>query len=203
MSTPVFHYCDQYSPEWWSLRRGVPTASSFDKIMTPAKRQASSQQEGYIAELLGEKIDPLYPRIGEGTPAMQRGNKMEPEARKFYEFDNDIDVKPVGFVMSACGRFGCSPDALVGDEGLLELKNPDPKTHFKYLMAGKLPDDYLCQVHGQLIVSGRKWCDFVSYCPGAKSFKVRVVPDQFTTDLRVCLEIFWKKLQAAAERLAA
>ena len=203
MSTPTFHFCEQYSDEWWKLRRGVPTASSFDKIMTPAKRQLSSQCDTLIAELCGELVDPLYPRIGNGTEAMQRGSKMEPESRRFYEFERNVEAKPVGFVLSACGRFGCSPDALVGDDGLLELKNPDPKTHFKYLMGGVLPADYFCQVHGQLIVAQRKWVDFVSYCPGAKPFIIRTEPDDFTKDLKVQLEVFWDKFQKAKARLLA
>ena len=202
--TATYHFCEQLSDEWWKLRRGVPTASAFSRIMTPAKRQLSSSADGYIAELIGELFDTGYPRLdGPTSGPIRHGIKMEPESRRFYEFERDVQVKPVGFIKSECERFGASPDALVGETGLLELKNPSPKTHVEWLLEGGLPADYRCQVHGQLIVSDRKWVDFVSYCPGLKPLIVRVEPDDFTKSLRVCLHLFWDKMTAALARVKA
>lgn len=200
----VFH-CEQLSRDWWELRRGIPTASGFDRILTPAKGLPSASQNGYIAELISERADFVPPYIlpsgGYVSDEMAEGIRREPEARSWYAMQTDGDVQQVGFVLSACGRFGCSPDALVGEDGGLELKNPAPKTHVEYLMRGELPVEYKCQVHGCLIVTGRKWFDFVSYCPGFAPFLVRVTPDEFTEKLRIELEAFSKRYRAALDRV--
>ena len=111
---------------------------------------------------------------------MANGIENEPIARAWYEFEHDCDVTEVGFCLSDCGRFGCSPDGLVGDEGGIELKCPSLETHVKYLREGVLPAEYRCQVHGEILVTGREWFDFVSYADGLPPFKIRIVPDEFT-----------------------
>jgi hypothetical protein len=168
---------DTLSFDWWQLRRGVPTASSFDRILTPAKGQPSAQQEDYIAELVAERAEFTAPYVvpsgGFVSGEMEEGLRREPEARSWYAMQTDGAVRRVGFVLSACGRWGCSPDALVGEDGGLELKNPTAKVHVKYLLKGGLPAEYRCQVHGCLIVTGRAWFDFVSYHPGFAPLIVR------------------------------
>lgn len=190
------HYCLQLSPEWWAIRRGYPTASAFDRILTPTGKR-SAQQKGYIAELVAElmELDGSGPSAFAGhgkigTPAMQKGRDAEPEARAFYEMEHGRRVQQVGFAVSACGRFGCSPDGLVGDDGMLELKVPMGKTHAAYLMDGELPSEYRPQVHGQLVVSKRKWVDFMSYCPGLPHLTIRVTPDDYTSLLAEALDEF-------------
>lgn len=204
---PQIFHCEQLSSEWWELRRGLPTASSFDRILTPAKGLPSAAQDDYIAELVAERSEFTPPFLArEGgflSDEMAEGVRREPEARSWYALQTDGDVRLAGFVLSACGRWGCSPDALVGEDGGLELKNPAPKTHVKYLMRGKLPDEYRCQVHGCLIVTGRRWWDFCSYAPGFAPLLVRVVPDEFTDKLRAELERFSEKYRAAVGRVAA
>jgi hypothetical protein len=204
---PREFHCEQLSHEWWTLRRGIPTASCFDRILTPAKGQPSAQQDDYIAELISERSEFLPPYVapsgGFTTDEMAEGLRREPEARSWYALQTDGEVRQVGFVLSACGRFGCSPDALVGDDGVLELKNPAAKTHVRYLMRGGLPVEYRCQVHGALIVTGRKWADFMSYSPGLAPLLVRVVPDEFTDLLRAELDRFHAKYRAAVDRIAA
>jgi hypothetical protein len=160
----IRHDFAQYSPEWWSIRRGVPTCSEFGRIITPATGKLSGQATGYAAELLGQMVDPYYGAADDYvSAAMKNGTIMEPEARAWYEFDAGAPVQQVGFCLTDDGRFGGSPDAMVGDDGCLELKSPTAKTQVLYLYAGKLPDEYKPQVHGHLVVTGRKWCDFVSY----------------------------------------
>lgn len=187
---------DQYSDAWWRVRRGVPTASEFGRIITPAKGTLSASALGYAAELVGQFVDPGY-GVEETyvSAAMRNGTIMEPEARDWYEFDAGETVERVGFCTTDDGRFGCSPDALVGGDGCLELKSPTAKTQVLYLLAGTLPDEYRPQVHGHLIVTGRKWCDFVSYYRGLPTFRIRVTPDAFTDSLRDCLEKFWTTYQ--------
>lgn len=201
----VFHV-EQLTAEWWQLRRGVPTASSFDRILTPAKGQPSKQQEDYIAELLAERSEFVPPYVvpsgGFVSDEMAEGLRREPEARSWYALQTDGDVRQVGFVLSACGRFGCSPDALVGEDGGLELKNPTAKVHVGWLLKGTLPTEYRCQVHGAMIVTGRQWWDFLSYVPGFPPLLVHVLPDEFTEALRAELRRFDQKYQAALGRIA-
>lgn len=188
--------CEQYSEPWWEARRGVPTASNFKRIITPATGKLSAQADDYICELIAEKyhIGAMDELSGPATAAMRNGTETEPEARRWYCLEQD-DVREVGFIMTDCGRFGCSPDGLVGENGGLELKCPVGKTHIRYLLDGHLPDEYKAQVHGSLIVSGRAWWDFLSYVPGLPPFKIRVEPDDFTDKLRAALEVFWQKYQ--------
>ena len=189
--------CHQYSPEWWAARRGVPTASEFGNILTPKTGKLAAAAESYICRLIGDTLDLEYPRLSEGNEAMRRGTGAEPESRRWYEMEVGVPVQQVGFCLSDDGRFGCSPDGLVGSDGLLELKNPLPHTHVKYLLDGGLPDEYRAQVHGQLIVTGRQWCDFVSYAPGLPSLVLRVTPDEYTEKLAEALEQFYAMLHAA------
>lgn len=191
--------CKQNSPEWWELHRGRATASSFHKILTAKTQKLSSQCNELICELIAQEatLGPIQgPEVM--TRPMERGIDIEPEARRWYEMERGLDVREVGFCLTDDGRFGCSPDGLVGEEGGLELKCPLLKTHVGYLTGPKeIPGEYKAQVHGCLIVTEREWWDFLSYAPGLPPFMLRVVPDSFTHELRVALEIFWSNYQEA------
>lgn len=190
--------CEQRSKEWWDARRGVPSASQFGDIMTPKTMKASASQEGYICRLIAEKYANVWPQENiYVSPAMQAGIDGEDFARAWYAFDQDVDVQQVGFVLSDCGRYGCSPDGLIGDDGGLEIKIPDTETHAGYLLRNELPSKYACQVHGCLIVTGRKWWDFMSYSSELPVFRIRVEPDSFTDALRVELDLFCKRYEKA------
>jgi hypothetical protein len=136
---PQEFHVEQLSFDWWKLRRGIPTASAFDRILTPAQGKPSAQQEDYIAELVAERAEFTAPYVapsgGFVSGEMEEGLRREPEARSWYAMQTDGAVRQVGFVLSACGRWGCSPDALVGEDGGLELKNPAAKTHVRYCSA--------------------------------------------------------------------
>lgn len=195
--------CKQYSPEWWEARRGIPTASAFDRIITAKTGKFASGSESYIYELLAEKVrlDPPVMTEGPTTPAMKEGLESEPEARKWFAFHTDKKVREVGFIISDDNRFGCSPDGLVSDDAVLELKCPQGKKHVEYLLGGKVPDEYKAQCHGQMIVTGLKRCYFVSYCLGFDPLLVEVTPDEYTDALRVCLEQFWIRFNEQIARL--
>jgi len=168
------HECDQLSDSWWTLRRGVPTASEFSSILTPKTMKLSAGAMTYTCKLIGDTFDPRYPRKdGPATAAMRDGTEMEPFSRRWYEFERNVTVRQVGFVTTDDGRFGCSPDGLVGSEGGIQLKNPQPHVQVRYLLEGGLPDEHKCQVHGELAVSGREWWDFVSHCEGLPPLIVR------------------------------
>ena len=203
------HHCIQKSPEWWELRRGIPTASDFDKIMQPVKCKPSASQVPYICQLIADRIcltPPFFTEREGHTAAMRNGENLEPAARSWYELESGFEIEQVGFCTTDDGRLGCSPDGLVkwGDQykGGLELKCPELKTHMAYLLDGSgLPSEYGPQVHGQLIVTGLPFVDFMSYAPGAPPLLVRVEPDDYTEKLRAALEEFWGRYQTAWEKV--
>ena len=167
-------HCEQGTPEWHGCRAGIPTASSFDKILTGTGKP-STQADGYINQLLCEVMAGASEGI-EPTDWMLRGIEMEAEARAFYELESGADVEQVGFIVGdGCG---CSPDGVIGDDGLIEIKCPNPTTHVGYLRAGKVPTGYVPQIQGQLWVCERDWCDFLSYCPGLPPMLIRCERDE-------------------------
>jgi putative phage-type endonuclease len=193
------HYVEQRTEEWYKLRAGVPTASSFDKIVT-TKGEPSKQAEKYLYRLAGERIIGK-PAEAFQSEAMARGIEMENEARLGYSITTGLNVDGVGFCVADEG-YGCSPDGFIGDDGLLEIKCPNIDTHVGYLIDDCLPTTYFQQVQGQLLVTGRKWCDFVSYYPGLKMLIVRVEPDKsFQEKLHGELVMFCHKLDTIVKQI--
>lgn len=197
-----FHDVQQTSEEWIRLRLGIPTASNFDQIMTPAKMQLSKSADKLIARLIGEKLSPFLPDRAESyaSRAMQWGQETEAEARRFYEMEKNCTVTNGGFCTTDDEKLGCSPDGLIGDDGCIEIKCPEPGTHVGYLLAGTLPDEYKPQVHGHLIVTNRKYCDFLSYAIGLPPLLVRVEPDLYTVQLA---DVIYKQFLPRYEELLA
>lgn len=189
--------CEQHSPEWYAARLGIPTASEFGSIITPKKREYAAAAQGYIDRLIDECVRPSADRSWGSNRHTERGNTLEPEARDFYAFERDVVPRQVGFILSDDGTIGCSPDSLIESDGGLEIKCPDGPTHVRWLRAGGLPDDHKPQVHGSLIVTGRAWWDFLSYCPGYPPILVRVTPDDFTAALRAHLQRFLREYAEA------
>lgn len=190
--------CEQHSPEWFAARMGVPTASEFGDIITPKTGKLSASADGYIDRLIDEIVRPDAERGWGGNRHTERGTAFEPDARELYAFMNEeARIRTVGFVLRDDGRAGCSPDSLVDDDGGLEIKCPDGPTHIGYLRAGTLPDKYKPQVHGSLVITKRKWWDFMSHCPGYKPLIVRVTPDDYTQKLAACLDEFLERLEVA------
>lgn len=203
---------NQGSPDWHELRRGIPTASNFDRIITPTGKP-SAQAEDYAAELAADvaHLSPTwYTERGNKPPnqAMQNGIAVEPEARKFFEMERECQVIQVGGILSECGRFWCSPDGLViGDGGSLcaglELKAPLLKTQAAYVLKDELPREYVPQVHGALVVTSGTlalW-HFLSYASGLPPLLVDVRPNEYTDRLRAALEGFWKLYMGVLDKL--
>jgi hypothetical protein len=185
--------CKQGTWEWFDAKRAVPSSSYASEIVTPVKGEISKSCPKVAYELLSQLVDPCYGMVDEyASLAMRNGIEREPESRKFYEMERNCDVTEVGFVMSDCGRFGASPDSLVSDDGLLELKNPSYKVQIEYLHKGVVPPDYLPQIHWQLLVTRRKWVDFLSYCPRLDPLLIRVEPNDYTVKVAQAMEAFWK-----------
>jgi hypothetical protein len=192
----------QRSEAWFAARRGIPTASRFDAILQPVKGEPSKAQETLINELIAESLCP--PEQGEvrfSTDEMEQGMRLEAEARCWYELEHaTAPVTEAGFILHDSGLFGCSPDALVGEDGGLELKCPNAATHVGYVRAGVLPNDYKLQVHGSIVVTGRSWWDFASYARNIPPFVVRVHRDAFTAKLEAELFAFCKRYNEARAR---
>ena len=196
--------CNQYTAEWWDARRGIPTASEFSRIVTPKKWDFAKGSSTYAQELIAQLYDPFYGCHDEFmSTAMSNGSAMEPEARRYYEFSRGVQVEQVGFCLTDDGRFGCSPDGLVGEDGGLECKSPKPTTQIKWLLGGGVPDEHLAQCHGCMYVTGRKWWDFLSYHPSIPHLLVRVERDEKTEALGEHLDTFDKSYRAAREEIEA
>jgi hypothetical protein len=168
--------CEQGTPEWLQARLGVPSASSYSKLVTTTGK-SSAQAEAYINQLVAERITG-EPTIFHVTEPMTRGIELEPEARFRYEMETGNLVIQVGFLMHDTLQAGASPDGLVGENGGLEIKCPSAHTHVEYLRDGGLPIKYFQQVQGCLWISGRDWWDFMSYHPKMEPLIVRVFRDE-------------------------
>jgi hypothetical protein len=190
--------CIQGSEEWLRARMSRPTASEFERIITPKKWQASSSAREYAIFLLTELILD-QPLSGITTAAMEHGHATEPKAISAYEMLAGRDVELCGFCTTDDGLVGASPDGLVGDDGSVEMKSPwKPEVHVGYLLKPEtLVAEYFVQVQGQLYVTERKWTDLVSYFSGMPMVQVRCVPHpEFQVALKRELDIFVRDLSA-------
>lgn len=194
--------CKQGSTEWLQARCGLPTASEFDNLITPeGKPRTGLTPETYLLKKAAERVMG-YPSHTGGTWAMEQGSLMESRALPWYEFSHDVKIQRVGFVTTDDGRIGCSPDGLIGDDGGIECKCPEAHTHLKYLLGGVVPKDYLAQVHGAMLVTGRKWWVFLSYNPYLPPLIVRVQRDErFIEALQGALNKFVTDLDAAHAKI--
>lgn len=190
---------EQRSPEWYAARRGVPTASEFGNIITPKRGEYAAAADTYINQLIDEIIRPDAAQSFTGNRHTERGEILEDDARELYAFEREVAPQQVGFILNDAGTLGCSPDSLIGTDGGLEIKCPDGPTHVKWIRAGGVPDEHKPQVHGSLIITGRAWWDFLSYCPGYPPLMVRITPDAFTEKLHTHLERFVSEYATARE----
>lgn len=185
----------QGTPEWAQLRSGIPTASQFHRIITPSG-EPSKMAEMYMFELLAERL------LGEPTVEytshwMDRGSEFESEAVNFYEFTTDTETQKVGFILNDAGTVGASPDRLVGENGLLEIKVGKPSTHIGLLLkSGKAYEEHRIQTQGQLMVAEREWNDLMAYNPGLSPVIYRVEREEkFIRMLDAALKAFCEVME--------
>jgi putative phage-type endonuclease len=157
---------DQRTPEWFAARLGKVTASKIADVMASGRAGAPSiTRANYLAQLLCERLTGR-PTEGFTSDAMQHGTDNEPIAINAYEMAQDVIVNPIGFVdHPSIAMSGASPDGLVGNEGLIEVKCPNSATHLASLKGGSIDGRYVKQMQWQMACTGRKWCDFVSFDP--------------------------------------
>lgn len=217
----------QATPEWWEVKRGIPSSSDFDRIITPAKGDLSESAVKYIAQLIGDVFCPTANYFSEHGPvrgdAAENGVDTEPEARNWLALDAGLVVEEVGFVVADDFSMGASPDGVLGFdfageadpepwrgqpyfqvkklEATVELKCPKRSTHTEYLLEGKLPTKYKPQVHGHMVVTGAASVEFVSYARGLPPLRVKVERDSYTDKVEKAVNEFVGLYKAALEKV--
>jgi hypothetical protein len=170
----------QGSDEWHDQRRGIVTASVVRELVTPKtlKIAANDKSRSIVNQLVAERItgytDPTYI-----SDDMLRGIEDELRARDLYAEFYERDVRQVGFYLrdETTWRLGYSPDGVVGDDGLIEVKSRRAKLHLSTILADEVPAEFMPQCQAALLVTGRAWIDFISYSGGMPMWHKRVYPD--------------------------
>jgi len=156
---------EQGSPEWFQMRLGKVTASRVADILAKTKTGPSASRQNYLIELALQRTTGII-QESYSNSAMEWGTQTEPQARVAYEVDTNNFVDQVAFIDHPSIKwFGCSPDGLVSDRGLVEIKCPNSSTHWEYFKYNRPPQKYVIQMQAQIAVTGRDWCDFVSFDP--------------------------------------
>lgn len=196
----------QGSPEWHKMRCGKVTASRVADIVAKTKTGPAASRKNYMAELVLERLTGTSEE-GYTNAAMQWGIDTEPQARIAYEFHRNVDVAEIAFVPHpTIADTGASPDGLVGDDGLVEIKCPTQATHMETLEGQTVPARYLTQMQWQMACTGRQWCDFVSFDPRFPThmqfFVDRVKRDDaMIAELEAEVVAFLNEVRAKVDRL--
>lgn len=208
------HDCEQGSVEWFKIRAGKVTASEIDALISPEfEIRKGKGVQTYAYQKAGEAFHamkcPNSPVVsGYSSFAMEQGRELEDEARRIVAFENEAAgfgrLRDAGFCEHDDGRCGCSPDALIGDDGGLELKCPEITNHTRYFYEKILPKEYAAQVHMSLYVTGRPWWRFVSYRRKFPRFTLTVHRDEtICATIAEALAGFYAKYDKVMEALRA
>ncbi len=199
----------QGSAAWLREREGKATASRLGDLMaTTRDGKPAASRRTYLIELVVERLtgSAVERHV---TAAMDHGTRTEPEAKMAYEWLTDATVEPVGFVPHpTIPGFGASPDGLVGQDGLIEVKCPQTATHVATLLGEPIARGYLLQMAGQMAATGRRWADFVSYdprLPGPYQARIIRVPrdEALIEEVEAAVVAFLEELDGTMARLAA
>ncbi|MEA5453263.1 YqaJ viral recombinase family protein [Sinomonas sp. JGH33] len=203
MTLHIYDDIEQGSEQWHAVRRGIVTASVMSQLITPKtiKPAANETSRALTMSLVAERItgytEPTYQ-----SDDMLRGTLCEPIARDLYS-EHYEPVTRVGFMIHEADGFklGYSPDGLVGDEGLIEIKAPRQKTHLATILGNEVPLEHMAQIQTGLLVSGRDWLDFISYCGGMPLYTHRVFPDTRWFDaIKAAVKAFEKAATEMVEK---
>lgn len=192
--------CIQGSDEWWKARLAVVTASEFHCVLATGRSSGESKtRRKYMLRLVAEAITG-EPQEAYSNAAMERGRAMEAEARDYYALLTDLEPVQVGFLRN--GRVGCSPDSLIGNDGMHEIKCKEYHRHIECLLVNEVPTEHRAQCQGGLWVAEREWIDFQSYCPKLPPFIKRVHrDDKYIADLDKAVQIFLDELNELHEQI--
>ena len=192
----VYDTLEQGTSEWHAARAGIATASSFKAIL--AKGEGKTRKS-YMHRLAAEIVtgEPLE---SYSNANMERGHLLEGEVRELYGFITDSDPKQIGFMRN--GRKGCSPDSLIGEDGLLEIKTQRGDLLIETLLKDEFPSCHMAQVQGQILVSEREWCDLMVFWPGMPPFIKRAYRDaEYIQKLSEAIDKFNDELDDVVERI--
>lgn len=195
---------EQRTEDWITARLGKATASRFGDIMARGRGSAeSAARRNYKAQLVAERLSGNKEESFTSS-AMAWGTDFEDTARLRYELRSGNEVQECGFYLHDTLEAGASPDGLIGDDGLLEIKCPNTATHIETLKLQEVPRQYFWQVHGQMWITGRQWCDFVSFDPrmppNAQLFITRVHRDEdIIEDLQAQVTTFLREVEAEVQ----
>lgn len=197
----------QGTPEWLQARVGLVTASRVADVIAKTKSGPSASRAGYLGELVAERLTGVTAASAYQNDDMRRGIELEPDARFAYEVRQGQVVAECGLVLHPTMRAGASPDGLVGDDGLVEIKCPRTHVHIEYLEGNRPPPKYVPQMAWQCICTGRAWVDFVSYDPRMPErlqlFVVRFVPDDaYLRELESEVSSFIAEIDSKVESLS-
>ena len=197
---------EQRTESWFSVRCGKVTASRVADLMAKTKSGYSTSRKNYMAQLVCERITGK-PAESYSNAAMQWGTEQEPFARAAYEAHTGVIVEETGFHSHpTIEAAGASPDGLVGEDGLVEIKCPNTATHIDTLLDEFIPIKYFCQMQMQMVCTGRKWCDFVSFDPrmpeGAQLFVQRLHRDEnFVKKMEEEIKKFLVELESKTSKI--
>lgn len=179
MTLKIYEDLEQGTPEWLAARCGIVTASVMGQLITPStvKVAKNDYSRGLTATLVAERITGHVEPM-QVSQAMMRGTLDEPYARDAYS-EHHAPATEIGFMVHDFGKYriGYSPDGLVGDDGLIEIKSRAQKKHLQTILADEVPLENMAQIQTGLLVSGRKWLDYVSFCSGMPLWTKRVYPN--------------------------
>jgi len=192
----------QRSTLWAIYRLGNPGASSISKIIT-STGAISKQREEYLMQLAAETVSGRPEDSGYLSRHMVNGIEREDASRALFEMIYGVEVRQVGIVFKdEFKMFHCSPDGLVGENALLEMKNPMMKTHVKSLLDGTLPTGYVGQCQMSLYVTERELCYFMSSCEGLPPFILEVRRNEpYIAQIAKALDDFWVDLCRMVEKI--
>lgn len=156
---------EQRTPEWCEARLGRVTASRVADMMARTKTGYGASRANYMAELICERLTGKQAERF-SSAAMAWGTETEPQARAMFTLTTGLSVEKTGFALHPeIADLGASPDGLIGDDGMVEIKAPNTATHIETLLSETVPQKYVLQMQTQMACTGRSWCDFVSFDP--------------------------------------
>ena len=198
--SPTIIQCAQGTPEWTQARLGIPTASMFGAVLAAAKDgKERKTRDMYLRKLAGELLtgDPME---NYQDANFERGKQLEAEARNLYAFMTDETIEQVGFIRN--GSKGCSPDSLVGSDGMLELKTAFPHILIDKILRDEFPPEHRAQCQGNLLVADREWIDIGIYWPKMPMFVKRASRDAaYLRNLSDEIDLFNAELHELVEKI--
>jgi hypothetical protein len=174
----IIREIEQGSADWLALRLGIVTCSELDCLLVNGKGPEGfgAGAMSYMDQLIGERITGEAAELPFSTRATERGKEFELLARELYQIREEVTVEEVAIILNH--GIGYSPDGLIGDNGLTEIKSKLPKFQVGVILSGEVPKEHVAQCQGGLYVSGREWIDFISYWKGMPLFVKRMYPDE-------------------------